>query len=145
MKRPSDLDLESQLEAVLTTMATDATASVFYERFFSLDPTSVSLLSRDELAAALPMRQQLFATIGATGTHLRSLEVSELDTHHVVATTTWDVEFADPAAEQLVLESSFLLRRAGESWSILAYINHRDIAAVIAERRDRAAGLTATT
>ena len=125
-------ETERHLRAALEAMSTDDTASVFHEQFFSLDPGGVTLVSRDQLARSLPMRRGMFASIGATGTTLRDLEARPLDDLHVLVTTTWDVDFVDEAAEPLVLESSYLMRRVDDSWQVLVYLNHRDIAAVIA-------------
>ena len=133
-------ETEQELRAVLEAMSTDDTASVFHEQFFSLDPLTVTLVSREQLARSLPMRRGMFASIGATGTTLRDLEARPLDDLHALVTTTWDVDFVDEAAAPLVLESSYLMRRVDDTWHVIVYLNHRDIAAVIAARREEGAG-----
>ena len=81
-------------------------AAAFHDPFFSLDPIGVSLVTREQLAAALPVRANMFASIGATGTRLAELSEVWLDDQHVLATTEWDVELrrardrtADPACQ----------------------------------------------
>ncbi|MDM7855283.1 nuclear transport factor 2 family protein [Cellulomonas alba] len=125
----------AEVRAALETMSGSRSTDVFHDQFLSLDPAAVALVSRDQLARALPARQAMFAAIGATGTTLRHLDVHELDDRHVLATTTWDVDLVDEAAEPLTLESSYLMRRMDGGWRVLVYLNHRDIAAVVAERR----------
>ena len=55
----------------------------------------------------------------------------------VSVSTVWTARFAPGAddAEPLVLPSQFLLRRSGDSWQIVVYLNSTDLAAVFAERR----------
>jgi hypothetical protein len=110
-------------------------AGLFHEQFLNLDPNAATVVSREQLRAVLPMRAQMFGSIGATGTRLRDVDVRPLDDLHVLAETTWDVELEDPDADPLVLHSTYLLRRAGEDWSVVVYLNHQDIGRVLAERR----------
>jgi hypothetical protein len=125
----------AEVRAALESMSGSRSADVFHDQFLSLDPAAVTLVSRDQLARALPARQAMFAAIGATGTTLRHVDVHELDNLHVVATTTWDVDLVDETAEPLALESTYLMRRVDGAWRVLVYLNHRDIASVIAARR----------
>jgi uncharacterized protein YndB with AHSA1/START domain len=80
------------------------------------------------------MRTHMFASIGATGTRLADVAEVWLDDQHVLATTEWDVVFAEPGTTPLTLHASYLLRRAGDDWEILVYLNHKDIRHVIATR-----------
>ena len=94
----------------------------------------MDLVTRDQLAAALPMRAAMFKSIGAAGTRLTDLSQIWLDDRHVLASTEWDVVFASPAAEPLTLSASYLLRRTDDDWEILVYLNHQDIRRVIGAR-----------
>ena len=69
-------------------------ASAFHDQFFSLDPNAVNLVTREQLAAAVPMRAAMFKSIGAAGTRLTELSEIWLDDRHVLASTEWDVVFA---------------------------------------------------
>lgn len=111
-----------------------SSAELFHEQFFSLDPNSATLTSREQLRSSLPLRAKLFSTIGAVGTRLRRLEPVVLDQTHVLARTTWDVLFADETAQPLALESSYLLRRMDGRWQVLVYLNHHDVVDVISKR-----------
>lgn len=110
-------------------------ADLFHDQFFSLDPNAATLVTREQLRSALPARAAMFTSIGARGTCLRDLAAHRIDEQHVLVQTTWDVLFAEPSTEPLVLSSSYLLRRAGADWSVLAYINHQDIGALVSKRR----------
>lgn len=113
----------------------DASADLFHEQFITLDPSTVSVVTREQLRAALPMRAQMFKSIGATGTRLREMYPQMLDDRHVLARARWDVVFADDSAAPMELESSFLLREIEGRWQVLTYLNHHDIAALIAKRQ----------
>lgn len=132
---PDARDVDPQILAVLDAMTSGGGTEPFHDPFLSLDPTSVHVVTREQFTAALPLRRQLFASIGATGTVLRDVRVETLDEHHVLATTSWAVEFLDDAAEPLTLESSYVLRRDGDGWVVVVYLNHRDLGALVARRR----------
>lgn len=112
-----------------------ASADLFYEHFLSLDPNTVTPVTRERLRSVLPMRAKMFASIGASGSRLRDHEARHLDDQHVVVDTTWDVAFKDEAAQPLALHSTYLLRLVDGQWQVVVYINHQDIGSVIAERR----------
>ncbi len=119
--------------------ATDGDASTgsgrFHEQFFSLDPASVRLVTREQLRAALPQRVAMFRSIGAVGTELVDLAEHRLDEQHVFAETVWNVLFARADAQPLTLRSTYLLRRVGAGWEVLVYLNHQDIGQVVNARR----------
>lgn|GEM_PF-2215326 len=112
-----------------------AGADLFYEHFLSLDPNTVTTVTREQLRSVLPMRAQMFASIGASGSRLRDHEARYLDNKHVVVDTTWDVHFEDEAPQPLALHSTYLLRLVDGQWQVVVYTNHQDIGSVIAERR----------
>ena len=114
----------------------------FHDQFFSLDPHAVNLVTREQLAAALPMRAAMFKSIGAAGTRLTDLSEIWLDDRHVLASTEWDVVFASAEAEPLTLSASYLLRRTDDDWEILVYLNHQDIRRVIGARAVIGAAVT---
>lgn len=112
-----------------------AGADLFYEHFLSLDPNTVTPVTREQLRSVLPMRAKMFASIGALGSRLRDHEARYLDDQHVVVDTTWDVHFENEAAQPLTLHSTYLLRLVDGQWQVVVYINHQDIGSVIVERR----------
>lgn len=109
----------------------------FAEVFLNLDPNSVTPVRREALLAALPKRQQMFASIGADGMDLAGLTETPLDDRHTLVSTSWQVRFTPAAGpvEPLTLRSDFLLRRNGDRWQIVLYLNHQDIGAIIERRR----------
>ncbi len=78
----------------------------------------------------------MFASIGARGMALTDATETPLDDLHTLVRTTWTVEFEDPRADRpLTMSSSFLLRQEPDGWRIAVYLNHQDVAAVIAADR----------
>jgi hypothetical protein len=69
----------------------------------------------------------LFETVGVTAVRRIAASQLDLDERHLLVTTDWDAE--RPGRPGLRLESTFLLRREDDGLHILAYLNHRDIAA----------------
>jgi hypothetical protein len=110
-------------------------AGLFGEQFLSLDPNSMTVVNREQLAELLPMRARMFAFIGAHGTELSELSECPVDAQHTLVRTAWAVRFDDPATESLTLRSSFLLHRAPEGWRVAVYLNHSDLGALIRERQ----------
>lgn len=107
--------------------------------FLSLAPDRAVLMPREEMLALLPKRRQLFESIGATASELVAAEEMPLDELHTIVRTSW--RWRLPAAagseDELVLESTFLLRREKTGWVIAVYLHHQDVTAVIAERASR--------
>lgn len=110
---------------------------LFCEEFLSLDPISASVVDRAQLAAALPARARMFASIQADGMALVDLDEDPIDDRHTWVRTAWQVRFRDGAADPLSVRASYLLRLDGGQWRIAVYLNHADIAALV---RERAAG-----
>jgi len=114
-----------------------ASAALFCDDFLSLDPTSVRPVTAQQLAATLPRRVEMFASIGAQGTELVEFSEQPIDDQHTLLRTAWRVRFADAHAEPLTLRSSYLLHRDENGWRIAVYLNHADIVAVIQDRQSR--------
>ncbi len=140
MSGPERHDVSSFLQRFEQVGAADTDAAevaeLFCDVFLNLDPNAATPVPRDAMAKALPMRKQLFDTIGVSGAELVESVQIPLDELHVLVRTTWRARFADtaPSREPLMLRSDFLLRREAGQWCVAVYLNHQDIAAVIRER-----------
>jgi hypothetical protein len=107
--------------------------AMFLDSFLNLDPQLAVPIPRSALIAALPRRDEMFGSIGARGMALTEATETPLDDLHTLVRTTWTVEFEEPRADRpLTMSSSFLLRREPDGWRIAVYLNHQDVAAVIA-------------
>jgi hypothetical protein len=106
----------------------------FPETFVSLDPKTFAVVPREALLAALPGRREQFSRIGAVGANLTEIEELPLDDRHTLIRTVWETRFAAPRAQPFVLRSTYLLRREADGWRIVVYLNHQDVAALIAAR-----------
>lgn len=99
----------------------------FAESFVSLDPRTVSILTREQLRAALPMRQQMFSAMGVEALEIAEVDAVELDAQHILARTTWTGRMSQPTEDPLEFRSTYLLRRHGTSWQVVVYLNHQDL------------------
>lgn len=132
---PSDIrDLFARFERASADLDAAALEEVFAEHFLSCDPSGATPVSRDVLLRALPMRQQLFASAGLGPARLVRLDADELDERHVLTRTAWAVP--DRSGQDAVqLETTFLVRRTDSGPRVVLYLNHVDIAQVVASRR----------
>jgi len=99
----------------------------FAESFMSLDPRTVSILTRDQLRAALPMRQQMFSTMGVEALEIAEVDALDLDDQHVLARTTWTARMSRDTETPLEFKSTYLLRRHDTSWRVVVYLNHQEL------------------
>jgi hypothetical protein len=104
----------------------DALAGCFGEAFLASDAAGTQVVPRPVFLQALAGRAQMFADAGIGPAALRQLSHQELDPHHVLASTTWAAPRMDGSGE-VMLASSFLLRRDGDQLRIVVYINHRGL------------------
>ena len=128
-----------QFAAAGTNLDSRAQRHCWAETFLSLDPNCATPVLREEMLAVLPRRREMFASIGATSSDLIDAEEMPLDERHTIVRTTWRwrLEDADKGADELVLQSTFLLRREETGWTIVVYLNHQDVGALITERASR--------
>lgn len=110
----------------------DAVVAQYADPFLHADPNGTRAVRISDLKAALPKRKQLFKSIGSTATTLQSFEEQEMDTQHVLVRTQWRWDLGDKG--DLILPSTFILRRNGDALSIVFYLNHYDLMAVLRER-----------
>lgn len=101
-----------------------SSADRFHDPFLSIDPATVAVIGREQLRGALPAREKLFASVGAGRAELQDVEVTVLDGLHVLASTRWAMA---TEKSSITLESTYLLRREGRSWTAVVYLNHHDI------------------
>jgi ketosteroid isomerase-like protein len=107
-------------------------ADLFHDPFVSLDPGSVTVVTREQLRAALPARATMFASAGLGRAQLQEVRTTELDEKHVLARTVWTMTSVASTAEPVALESTYLLRREGDSWTAVVYLNHHDVRELLA-------------
>jgi hypothetical protein len=140
--RPDVLEFFDRYRRGADTSDPDVVRDCFAETFLNLDPRTCSPVPREALIQALAGRAQLFGSIGVEGLELTELSETPLDERHTLVATTWTARFSPEVqdAEPLVLPSQVLLRRSGDSWQIVVYLNSTDLAAVFAERAGGVSG-----
>lgn len=123
----------------------EAQRDCWAETFLSLDPNRALPVERTAMLAALPRRREMFESIGATSSDLVDAEEIPLDEHHTIVRTSWRWRLGDATEgeDELVLQSTFLLRREEAGWTIVVYLNHQNVGALIMERAFKTAGVTA--
>jgi hypothetical protein len=108
-----------------------ALSGCFCELFMSLDPRSASVLSPQELEAALPRRRKLFEAIGSDGLELAEMSEMPLDDLHTLVRTTWNLKLrAGAPGRPVTLRSTFLLHQDAGAWRIALYLNHQDMSKI---------------
>lgn len=137
--RPDVLAFLERFAAVGRSADGEAQRELWAETFLSLDPLRAVAVPREAMLAALPRRRELFESIGATTSELVEVEETLLDDQHTIVRSLWrwPLPTANGLESDLRLKSTFLLRRDESNWKIVVYLNHQDVAAVIAERASR--------
>lgn len=102
---------------------------LFADQFLTSGPDRALVVSREALVASLPRRRQMFAAAGVGSARCVDAAQLDLDEHHLLVRSDWDADRS--GGDPLRLESTFLLRRETDGPRILAYLNHRDIAAAL--------------
>ena len=111
--RPDVGQFFERFEKASATLDVVTLEEMFEEQFLNLDPRSAAPFTRAALIAALPMREKMFASIGAARAALVGMSESPLDDRHTLVHTSWAVDFPEGVADEaLTLTSTFLLRRA---------------------------------
>ena len=100
--------------------------------FMSGDPMQCAPVERARLAAALPLRRAQFDAAGVGPLRLIGGEDEILDDHYVLARTVWRGDLRDGG--YLDLRSTFILRRTGDDFEVVFYLNHQDVPALLAAR-----------
>jgi hypothetical protein len=119
----------------------DATAQVsqFADVFMAASPTGAQAVSASDFALAVPKRKQLFDKLGCQATTLVSLREQRLDARYVMACTQWKMTFARPdsAAQDVIVESVFIVDTGGNDAKIVFYLANQDIMQVLKDRGTR--------
>jgi hypothetical protein len=111
-----------------------ALTSCFADAFMSLDSSSATVVSPQQLLAALPRRRQLFESIGSDGLELADIRELPLDDAHTLVRTSWAVRMRNASSNgRLTLHSTFVLRRGGGGWQIVLYLNHQDLPRLLSD------------
>lgn len=107
-------------------------ASLFAPTFLVVDPARALALTPAALAAALPARRRMFDDAGVGDLHRASARELRLDERHALVHAQWQAPRSD--GTDIELSATFLVRREPEGWRVLVYLNHADVAALLASR-----------
>jgi ketosteroid isomerase-like protein len=112
----------------------DVLEGCFAEVFMAADPGGTQAVPRRGFLQVLPRRAEQFAAAGVTGTTLREVNHQVLDETYVLVHTEWTTEgsSADGRTKPVTLLSTFIVRREPAGLRIVFYLNHQDLAAVLA-------------
>jgi hypothetical protein len=104
--------------------------TLFAPTFLALDPARALAITPAMLAAGLPARRRMFAEAGVGPIRRVDAREIRLDDRHALVSADWVAERA--GGEPLRLSSMFLLRHEPDGWRVLVYLNHADVAALLA-------------
>jgi hypothetical protein len=107
----------------------DVTA-LFAPDFLAVDPADALALKPAVLARALPARRRMFDQAGVGAIRRTAARQLRLDDRHLLLSVDWAADRT--AGQPLRLSSAFLLRLGPEGPRILVYLNHHDVAAMLA-------------
>jgi len=98
------------------------------------DLSGAQPVPRAAFLSVLPRRKELIAAAGIGRVSLTGLDHHGHDESYVLAHTTWTGEREGVSARHdwVTLLSSFILRRTDDGLRIVIYLNHRDLAEVLA-------------
>ncbi|RZU16131.1 hypothetical protein EV645_3679 [Kribbella rubisoli] len=113
--------------------ATTSDGAGFHPTLLTLDPVSVTPVTREQVVASLPRRKEFFAGLGITGMTLDSLDESPVDDQHTLVRSTWRLERTPSSSvpEGTIFTSTYLLRKVDGEWQIVVYLNHQDLRTLI--------------
>jgi hypothetical protein len=117
-----------------TAMDLDAIGAQFAEVFLSADPQAVRAVPKAAFLAALSQREKMFSAAGIGHLRLESVRETVLDSMHTLAGTSWIGERKDGG--EITLESTFILRREGQSFVVVFYLNHQNLGEVLAPKSE---------
>jgi len=100
----------------------------FADVFLNANPHRCAPLDRAALAAALPARRALFERAGMGPLQLIGGEDQDLGSGFVLAQTRWRAEARDRTLE---LRSTYVLRRVDDTFEVVFYLNHQDLAELL--------------
>lgn len=113
-----------------------AEVSQFAGAFVAAGPQGAMCLRREDFAVVLPKRRQLFRSAGLRSTEFVSMEAESLDTRFSMARTRWKMLFesTQQGAQEIFVDSTFVLDTGVEPFQIVLYLAHQDIMAILKER-----------
>jgi ketosteroid isomerase-like protein len=111
-----------------------AITALYADVFLFAGPAGVRSVSKSDLAKAIPMRKQHFASLGLVETRLARVEETPLDAKYVMVKTSW-IMVVRTAGERKELHTAatYILERIGETMAIVMQIDHQDLAAKVKE------------
>jgi hypothetical protein len=110
--------------------------SQFADTFMAAGPQGAQCVRASDFALVLPKRKQLFESLGCHSMQLISVDAHALGDRYAMAHTRWKVNLAgsDPAEEDMVVASTFVVDTDQQPFRIVLYLAHQDILAMLKER-----------
>jgi hypothetical protein len=111
-------------------------AKMYSESFMVAGPYGVQVVKASDLEQIIPKRKQILHAAGCGDAKLVSLSEIRLDDHYsmVRAEWRWQVNCGDTESPEIMLPSTYIVRRSSEGLHITFYLAHGDITAVLRER-----------
>jgi hypothetical protein len=114
----------------------DALVGCFADAFMAADPSGAQPVPLAGFLSVLPRRKQCSPPAAGVGrASLTNLTYSNLDEHYLLVHTTWRAERQGGSAghHSVTLRSTFILRHTEDGLRIVFYLNHQDLAEMLAD------------
>jgi ketosteroid isomerase-like protein len=116
-----------------------AIGGLYAETFLFAGPHGAQAVKKEDFLKVIPRMKAHFASLGLSGTHLASVEASNLDPRYALAKVRWTMTLdrRTSVPRNFDVFATYLLMRGDEGQlSIVLQLDHQDLAAVIdAERK----------
>lgn len=120
-------------EAARMSADGSAVAALYADTFLFGGPNGTQTVKKEDLARAIPGMKAHFAAMGLCETHFRSASVSVLDSRYVLVKVGWTMSIRNSAKaiKHVDTFATYFLERKSDTFSIVAQLDHQDLAVVI--------------
>ncbi|MFI5907898.1 hypothetical protein [Dactylosporangium sp. NPDC051541] len=102
---------------------------LFADPFLALDPARAVAVTPAQLGAAMPARRAMFDRAGVGTLRRTGTRQLRLDDRHILVGADWSAPRTSGGTFDTT--ATFLLRREGQTFQIMVYLNHTDLAATL--------------
>jgi hypothetical protein len=125
-----------RFQSLSATSDGDRLATMYAGSVMIAGPKGAQVVNSADLLRAIPKRRQLLESVGHQDTALVGFEETMLTHRYALVRAQFRWHFQAPNGEPttVTLPSTFIVDRAGDSPSIVLYMNEQDVVSVLRER-----------
>ncbi len=117
----------------LTATSPDRLAALYAPTILVAGPHAALMIARDALLGKVSERKRLLDSAGPHTTTLMACEETPLSERYILARTIWQWDFR-ASAEPVIVPSTFIVDKGGDSPQIILYLLQTDVVSVLRER-----------